>query len=494
MKKILVLILVTIIVLQPIVLNADTNNAGFEGGIYKNEQDYNDTKQYKEVIFLTGQPIVLLGTVEKKVDEDELTYEYKLSNNDGTVTLDRDIEIERIIDNTSHEKQTIETNNIVDFDEEINVNGQTYELIDYQFHNSSLDDSQPIVDFYAGNWLGNKTYTLNEDQAQVIVEITGEIFGYNHYWGATQTQRIRKEITYQQKGVDDPEEWFGFGDIDISFNKTKKMEYFNNLPFQTSFSGSYTLTEQEETVMMYSYNLPILDAQGQATINRNKGNEQARFETLPTQKKLFVPKYEDIRGHWAEKDIMRISSLKITDQEQKYFGPKIPTKRVDFARWVSIAMNLVEEEEEVKRSYVKPDTTLPIFSDISKDDINYKYIKAVKEKGIMNGAGDNKFLPDSKLTRVQAITMVIRALGLEGLAPNLPFETRFNDDSEIPIWAKKSVYVAEKLSIVQGTPEGYLYPNEYMNKAEAATFINRFITYLQKDLKKDYIDNIIKYY
>lgn len=493
MKKILSTILIVSILLQPIVINADNNNAGFEGGIHKNEQDYNDTKQYKEVIFLTGQPIMLEGTVEIKVDEDELSYEYKLTNTDGTVILEREIELERIIDSTSHDRQTIETNNIVDYDEEIIANGYQYELTDYQFHNSSIDDKQPVVNYYAGNWLGTKTYSVNGGQAEIIIEITGEIYGYNHYWGATQTQRLHKDITYQQKGVTNPVEWFGYTDLDVAFNRTKRMEYFDNLPLQTSFGNGYTLTEQEETIMNYGFNLPVFDNQGLPTVSRNKGNGQGKFETLPTQKKLFIPKYSDISGHWAENDIKRIAGLKITDQNQKYFGPETPTKRIDFAKWLAIAMSLVEEKEEIKRSYVKPDTTPSVFSDISKDDPNYDYIKAIKEKGIINGY-DGKFLPNDVLTRAQAITIVVRALGLEGLAPNLPFETRFNDDSNIPVWAKKSVYVADKLGIAQGTPEGYIYPNDYMTKAEAATFINRFITYLQEELKKDYVDNIINYY
>ncbi len=496
-KKLLSIVLITLLLFSPIVISADNNNAGFEGGIHKNEQDYNDTKQYKEVIFLTGQPILLEGTVEIKIDDDELSYEYELSNQNETVVLEREIELERVIDNTSHETQTIETNNIVDYDEEITVGSNIYTLTDYQFHSSSIDDMQPVVNFYAGNWLGTKTYTINETQGKVIVDITGEIYGYNHYWGATQTQKIHKDISYQNySSASSGEliEWFGYGDTDISFNRTKRMEYFDNLPFQTSFSSGYTLTDQEETIMAYNYNLPTFDALGMPDINRNKGEGQTRFETLPTQKKLFIPKYEDIRGHWAENDIKRISSLKRTDQTQRFFGPDIPTNRIDFAKWIAIAMNLVEEEQEVKRSYVKPDTTPSIFSDVSKDSLDYKYVEAVKEKGIMGGVGDNKFSPNGKLTRAQAITIVVRAIGLEGLAPSLPFETRFNDDERIPVWAKKSVYVADRIGLAKGTPEGYLYSNEYMTKAEAATFLNRFITYLQENLKKDYRENIINYY
>lgn len=495
MKKLLNLALILLILLQPITIAADNNNAGYEGGIHKNEKDIKDTKQYKEVIFLTGQPIVLEGTVEIKIKDDKLEYEYKLSNLDGTTTLEREIELERIIDDSSHETQTREINNITDYDEEIIINGNTYTLTDYIFHASSINDKQPVVDFYYGIWPGTtKIYVINGGPAKVTEEITGEIYGYDHYWGATETQRIHRDITYKEETALATIEWFGFADIYVSFNRTKKMEYFNNLPFQTSFSNGYILTENEESIMSYDYDLPVLDVANTPTGVRNKGHGEARYDTSPTTETLFIPKYLDTKGHWAENDIMRISSLKITNQDQQFFGPDLFAQRIEFARWIAVTMDLVEEKEEVKRSYTKPDETPPIFSDVSKDNLDYEYVKAVKERGIMNGVGADKFLPYERLTRAQAITTLVRAMGLEHLAPTLPFETRFNDDDSIPAWAKRSIYVADKIGLTTGLPGGYMYPNDYMTKAEAAVFMNRFINYLQEDLKRDYRDNIISYY
>lgn len=495
MKKLLSLVLILIILLQPITITADNNNAGYEGGIHKNEKDIKDTKQYKEVIFLTGQPIVLEGTVEITIKKDKLEYEYELSNLDGTVTLDREIELDRRIDNTSHQTQTTEINSITGYDEEIIINGDAYSLTDYIFHASSINDSQPVVDFYYGIWPGTtKIYSINGGPAKITEEIIGEIYGYDHYWGATETQKIHRDISYKEETTQGITEWFGFADIYVSFNRTKKMDYFNNLPFQTSFNNGYILTEKEESIMSYDYDLPVIDATNTPTGIRNQGHGEAIYSTSPTTETLFIPKYQDIKGHWAENNIMRISSLKITNQSQQFFGPDLATQRVDFARWIAVVMDLVEETETVNRSYTKPDETPPIFSDIPKDSPDYEYIKAIKERGIMNGVGADKFSPYDKLTRAQAITTLVRAMGLEHLAPTLPFETRFEDDDNIPAWAKRAIYVADKIGLTTGSPEGYMYPNDYMTKAESATFMNRFINYLQEDLKRDYIQNIINYY
>jgi hypothetical protein len=496
MRKVVSVIATIILLLQTCFAFAEINNAGFEGGIHKNEKDYKKEKQYKEVIFLTGEPILLQGTVELKIRDEKLEYEYELSNSDGTVTLEREIELERIIDDYSHDTQIVETNNIVDYDEEITVDrggaAGVYTLIDYQFHNSTIDDNQPVITYYLGNWLGTKTYRINENEGEVKVEITGNIYGYDHYWGATETQKIHKDIYYKSLGNDEPIEWYGYADIDVSFNRTKDMEYFKNLPFQTSFDGGYTLTEQEETIMKYKYNLPYIEG-SEVMEYKNRGQGVERFETLPTQQKLYIPRFQDIKGHWAEGDIKRLAGLQVIDGTNKYFGPDMNMKRSDFAKWISLVMDLVEEDIHSRRSVVNEEAYPDIFSDVTKDNPDYKYIKAVKENNIMEGIGDNKFYPDGTLTRAQAITIIIRALGLERLAPNPPFKTRFKDDERIPLWARKAIYVADQIGIAKGTPEGYIYPKEYMTKAEASAFVNRFITYLQKDLKEDYRERIINF-
>lgn len=492
MKKIITLILVTLLLLQAITTFAANNNAGFEGGIHKNELDYKNEKQYQEVIFITGKPIVVYGTVKITIKDDKISYVYKkLSSKDKTVTLDRTVELERKIDDTSVERQVVEVNNITKFTEKITAGSDSFKLTEYVFHNSTINDEQPVVDYYTGNWQGYKIYTKNDGDKKVEVNITGDIYGYTQNWGATETQKINHFIK-QIDVLTDKTDWTGYADIDVSFNKTKRMKYFDNMPYQSSFEGGYTLTEKEETIMDYNYNLPYIESSAAPSNIRNIGSGVEKYETLPTQKKMFIPKYQDIKGRWSEWDIKRLAGLQVIDGTNKFFGPKLVSKRVDFAKWVVKSMELVNEDTP-KRSYTKPELTPPLFNDITIENPDYKYIKAIKDKGIMQGAPNNKFLPDGNLTRAQAITIVIRALGLERLAPNPPFNTRFLDDKDIPEYSKRYIYVADLIGLAKGTPEGYIYPNENMTKEEAAAFINRLINYLQDDIKEEYRENIINY-
>ena len=65
--------------------------------------------------------------------------------------------------------------------------------------------------------------------------------------------------------------------------------------------------------------------------------------------------------------------------------------------------------------------------------------------------------------------------------------------SDIPKYARNSVYVAQKIGLIIGDERGYLKPMEYITKGRAAVIINKYINYMREDLKKDYRERIINY-
>lgn len=481
MKRFIVLALFLSVLVYPLNILAERGNSGFELGIYNREVDFNKAKKYKELILITGEPIIVEGTIEPKVSNNKKTYKYKLENKDKGIELTRSLDFLRDIEESASKKQVVEVNGLTKFSETIKTNKGEYVLEDYQFHNSSLDDGQAIVDFFQGNWEGVKTYSIDKDKGKVTVNMSGETFGYKHYWGHTETQRIHQDISYMEYDGDSTKMWNGVGDVDIVFNRTKDMTYFQNQSQQSSFDGGYTLTEKSETVMKYQYDLPY---EGSQTI-RNISQGVERYDSVPTQKRLFVPKYKDIKGHWAEANIKKMSGLQVVE-EKNYFGPDLNAKRAEFAKWIVKAMDLTGEETKKSKKKKEPD----LYEDISAEVPEYNYIKIITEKEIMTGVGHNRFSPDEGLTRAEAISVVIRALGLERLAPAGSYKTKFIDDGQIPAWAKKNIYVANEIGIANGN-NGYIYPNDTMTKAEAITFIMNVIEYLQDDLKLHYREYMI---
>lgn len=125
----------------------------------------------------------------------------------------------------------------------------------------------------------------------------------------------------------------------------------------------------------------------------------------------------------------------------------------------------------------------------TKDD-DYKYVKSGYDKGIIHGE-NNMFKPDTNLTRAQAITILVRALGFENKAPTPGYYTSFSDDREIPYWAKDSIYMAKEIGLIQGDKFNKVNPNKVMSRSEASAMLVRFLEFLERDLQRDYRENII---
>jgi len=79
------------------------------------------------------------------------------------------------------------------------------------------------------------------------------------------------------------------------------------------------------------------------------------------------------------------------------------------------------------------------------------------------------------------------------MAPNPGYFTYFNDDYDIPDWARDSIYMASEIGIIQGDEMGDINPNQDMTRAEASAMLIRFLEFLEKDLQKNYREEIIYY-
>ena len=107
----------------------------------------------------------------------------------------------------------------------------------------------------------------------------------------------------------------------------------------------------------------------------------------------------------------------------------------------------------------------------------------------MDGVGKGRFAPDRPITRAEGVSILIRLLGFQNLAPIQNYSTGYIDDEKIPKWSKDFVYVAKELGIINR--EGYFYPSRPLTKGECATLLVNFIEYLQDDLRYDYRENIL---
>ncbi|NJD03974.1 MAG: S-layer homology domain-containing protein, partial [Ruminiclostridium sp.] len=141
---------------------AREGDAGYEGGISSGDAAGKTSYEYQEVCFLTGEPVVMKGTliIKKQMKQDKITstYTYNLKNIDKAATLTRVLSFTtavtkkdngQIIEESSYTKAPSET---------IKFGSTSYILKSGDFTRSSLVDPKPAINYYAGNIWGKKIY------------------------------------------------------------------------------------------------------------------------------------------------------------------------------------------------------------------------------------------------------------------------------------------------------------------------------------------------
>lgn len=487
----------------------------FQGGI-KNEKDY------AEVLYLTGEPVILRGTIQESSGlgrDGSLSgrVTFRLSNTDRGITLTRTLSFTTVV--THNGRQEVDTTSIDRFSETVTVGKNRYILQDYQFSRSDLIDHQPAVAYKSGNWSARKVYSLNNGQATAVVETWGTAVGYNHAWGATETVKEEGTVAFSGRVVIDKNNavattWKCSFSQGISYQRTRYLEYQANEPQNISFAGGYVENERTEEKLQYEGSFPDLENGLLASTKWIKGEGSFELQGLNEKKRLWVAPLADVNGHWAEADVRQMYGLGAFGEMGAYFYPTLPFYRGQFARALVAVLDLPLTKENstagrltagiaparaqtmrrvtaARNGQATPSQEEVLFHDVAVTDPAYKYYRAVYDAGVMMGTAPGLFSPAAPLTRVEALVILVRALGLEGRAPAGYVTTSFADDWEIPAWARPAIYVAEKIGLARGDEYGFLRPNELMSRAEAAAFLNRFVRYLQEEMTVDYRERVL---
>lgn len=125
------------------------------------------------------------------------------------------------------------------------------------------------------------------------------------------------------------------------------------------------------------------------------------------------------------------------------------------------------------------------YTDLKADAYYVPYVMWAVEKGITQGIGNNKFNPDSKITREQMATFTVRFFD----AYEIPYPENTvtilpKDLDEVSPWAQEAVLKLWSSGLFKGDEKGNFNPENNATRAEAAAFSLR----INEKIEQWYID------
>ncbi|MGI6512928.1 MAG: S-layer homology domain-containing protein [Syntrophomonadaceae bacterium] len=457
----------------------------------------NDNKEYQEIVFVSGKPTVFKGTVKETTrirdNSQQTTLTYKLEGLNGRKDkLSRTVKLTTSIEKRNNQEVHVTT--LDSLTETINIDGKQYKLVkDSVFFNGSrVIDHQTVIDYLIGNWHLRKAYEVGRGEGRITVEMSGESDGYSNAWGEGETRAV--QVALQGEIVSDDDDspavsrWQGSLRAVMNRSLSRNLYYSESNPELISFAGGFVENRREDQTLKITYDLPTVTGDGILDRVRNRGEETLAFTSPPEVKRLFVKECKDLRGHWARQAIEALCGLGAFDIQGDYFHPGVAIRRGEFIKALMVVGDAVDEAETAATGRGrKTPVEEPYFLDVDREHPYFRYIQTAYRKGIVQGNGA-VFLPNSNLTRAEAISIIVKAMGLENLAPTPFYTTGYYDDAQIPLWAKDSVYVATHYGLIKGDIVGgnrLFRPLDIVTRAEAASLLDQFRIYLNQDFRKD---------
>lgn len=205
---------------------------------------------------------------------------------------------------------------------------------------------------------------------------------------------------------------------------------------------------------------------GSGSLSGGKASDTA---AKPEEKQEPAKKtFSDIDNFpWAKEAIEAVATEEILIETSKEnFSPGDNITRGDFTGALIRALGLTAEFNE---SFIDVSVTDPYFEDI----------KVAKALGIAKGVGENRFEPDSFITRQDMMVLIERALRISGKLgdkkADLTYLDQFEDKDQISDYAREAVALMVEMGLIKGDGKN-INPKGNTTRAEAAVVLYRIFT------------------
>lgn len=169
--------------------------------------------------------------------------------------------------------------------------------------------------------------------------------------------------------------------------------------------------------------------------------------------------FDDIKDHWAEKDILTLLEAGIIEAGSNKFLPNENIKQKDFIKMLI---------KSLEPSYV----VIPYAYDSADEEYDDYYKQAISRKII----SEKEKNMNSEITRADAAKMLVRAMDLGFIAEKTDiFALNYTDKDDIPNELKGYIAIVTGLDIMSGKEGGVFAPNDKLKRAETASLIVKFL-------------------
>ncbi|RCX16472.1 cadherin-like protein [Fontibacillus phaseoli] len=198
------------------------------------------------------------------------------------------------------------------------------------------------------------------------------------------------------------------------------------------------------------------------TLTRLPSEEPGTVSPLP---------FNDVKGHWAHAEMQAAFSMGLVKGDIS--GTFRPDNDVSRAEWTVMLDRLLKSSRAASSGFFTDNGSIPAWAKEAVD--------GAAERGLITGYADGTFRPGQSLTRAEIAVILGRVLkwpddgkvGGNSEAGAVLGGLAFEDDAEIPAWAKGYVRKAVKQGLLQGRGAGRFAPNEQVTRAEAAVLLVR---------------------
>lgn len=139
-----------------------------------------------------------------------------------------------------------------------------------------------------------------------------------------------------------------------------------------------------------------------------------------------------------------------------------------------VALYRLEKAEDMGQSFAN------IFQDVAEGTWYEKGIIWARAKGYVRGGGDGNYQPNGFVTRQDFLVILYRYFMDKGQKATGTGGEEFEDYGQVSAYAQEAVHWAKEKEIIQGRPDGKVYPREEISRAEMASILDRALKLLEK--------------